>query len=112
MGEQGRSRSASIDAKADLAALLDALGVDIDKVQLVAEPACWSHPGRGGRIQLGPKVIIGWFGEVHPALLAELDLDGPIAAFEVDLDAIPEPRKKPTKRQAGIGAVGPDAAQP
>src|SRR5690606_39985768 len=33
------------DAKADLAALLDALGYDIDKMQVLAEPAPWSHPG-------------------------------------------------------------------
>lgn len=90
------------DAKADLGALLDTLGLDIAKLQLVAEPAAWSHPGRGGRIQLGPKVVLGWFGEVHPALLAELDLDGPVAAFEVDLDAIPEPRRKPTRAKPAL----------
>jgi len=90
------------DAKADLSALLDALGLDIDKLQVVAEPAEWSHPGRGGRVQLGPKIIIGWFGEVHPALLAKLDLDGPIAAFEVDLDALPEPRRKPTRAKPAL----------
>jgi phenylalanyl-tRNA synthetase beta chain len=85
------------DAKADLAALLDGFGLDIDKVQLLAEPAAWSHPGRGGRIQLGPKTVVGWFGELHPALLAELDIEGPVAAFELDLDAVPEPRRKPTR---------------
>jgi phenylalanyl-tRNA synthetase beta chain len=90
------------DAKADLGAVLDALGVDIDKIQLVAEPAIWSHPGRGGRLQLGPKNIIGWFGELHPALLEELDLAGPVAAFEIDLDAIPEPKKKPTKAKPAL----------
>jgi phenylalanyl-tRNA synthetase beta chain len=90
------------DAKADLAATLDALGVDIDKAQLLAEPASWSHPGRGGRLQLGPKVILGWFGELHPALLAEFDVDGPIAAFEIDLDALPEPRKKPTRAKPAL----------
>jgi phenylalanyl-tRNA synthetase beta chain len=86
-----------LDAKADIAALLDAMGHDIDKLQLVAEPATWSHPGRGGRIQLGPKLIIGWFGEVHPSVLQAYDLTGPVAAFELDLDAIPEPRRKPTR---------------
>jgi phenylalanyl-tRNA synthetase beta chain len=90
------------DAKADLGAVLDALGVDIEKIQLVAEPAAWSHPGRGGRLQLGPKNIIGWFGELHPALLEELDLTGPVAAFEIDLDALPEPKKKPTKAKPAI----------
>ncbi len=94
---QGTGKVSVFDAKSDLAALLDAMGHDIDKLQLVAEPASWSHPGRGGRIQLGPKLTIGWFGEIHPTLLAEYGLTGPIAAFELDLDAIPEPRKKPTR---------------
>lgn len=94
---QGGGAVGVFDAKADLAALLDGFGHDIDKLQLVAEPAAWSHPGRGGRLQLGPKTIIGWFGELHPALLAELDVDGPVAAFELDLDAVPEPRRKPTR---------------
>src|SRR5690606_24973150 len=58
------------------------------------------HPGRGGRIQLGPKTIIGWFGEVHPAVLGAFDLSGPVAAFEVDLDAVPEPRRKTRTKPA------------
>ncbi|RYE49209.1 MAG: phenylalanine--tRNA ligase subunit beta [Hyphomicrobiales bacterium] len=90
------------DAKSDIAALLDAMGHDIDKLQLVAEPAAWSHPGRGGRIQLGPKLTIGWFGEVHPSELEKFDLTGPVAAFELDLDAIPEQRKKPTRSKPAL----------
>ncbi|MDB5623406.1 MAG: phenylalanine--tRNA ligase subunit beta [Devosia sp.] len=90
------------DAKADLAAVLDALGVDIDKVQIVADPAPWSHPGRGGKLALGPKVTLGWFGELHPAWSTELDLAGPIAAFEIDLDALPEPRRKPTRTKPAL----------
>ena len=89
------------DAKADLGAVLDALGYDIDKVQLLAEPAPWSHPGRGGRVAQGPKTL-GWFGELHPAWAAELDIDGPVAAFELDLDALPEPRKKATKTKPAL----------
>ncbi len=85
------------DIKADLAALLDVLGYDIDKLQIVAEPADWSHPGRGGRLQLGPKNIFAWFGELHPALVHDLDIDGPVVGFELDLGALPEPKKKPTR---------------
>jgi phenylalanyl-tRNA synthetase beta chain len=107
---QGKAERVGVfDAKADLAAALDALGVDIEKVQLVAEPAPWSHPGRGGRIQLGPKVILGWFGELHPAWAEALDMDGPVAAFEIDLDALPQPRRKPTKSK---GALDISAFQP
>ncbi|MBN9304996.1 MAG: phenylalanine--tRNA ligase subunit beta [Devosia sp. 67-54] len=90
------------DAKADLAAVLDGLGHDLDKLQLVGEAPAWAHPGRGGRVQLGPAKIIGWFGELHPAWAAELGLTGPVAAFELDLDAIPEPRRKATR---GKGAL-------
>jgi len=94
----GKAQAVSVwDAKADLTAVLDALGVDIDKVQVLPEAAQWSHPGRGGRIALGPKVTLGWFGELHPALAAELDIEGSVAAFEIDLDALPEARKKATK---------------
>ena len=100
---QGKAEKVSVyDAKADLAAALDALGVDIDKVQVVAEPAAWSHPGRGGRVQLGPKVILGWFGELHPSTAELFDLDGPVAAFEIDLDALPEPRQKATKAKPAL----------
>ncbi|WIJ25288.1 phenylalanine--tRNA ligase subunit beta [Devosia sp. RR2S18] len=89
------------DAKADLGALLDAMGYDIDKVQILAEPAPWSHPGRGGRVAQGPKTL-AWFGELHPAWAAELDIEGPVAAFELDLDALPEPRRKPTKTKPAL----------
>ena len=99
---QGADKVSVFDAKADIAALLDALGHDIDKLQLVTEPASWSHPGRGGRIQLGPKVVIGWFGEVHPNELDAYDLSGPVAAFELDLDAIPEPRRKATRAKPAL----------
>ena len=99
---QGGGTLTVFDAKADLAAVLDALGHDIDKLQGVAEAPAWSHPGRGGRIQLGPTNVIGWFGELHPAWAEEMDLTGPVVAFELDLDAIPEPRKKQTKGKPAL----------
>jgi phenylalanyl-tRNA synthetase beta chain len=77
--------------------MLDVLGLDIDKLQLVAEAAPWAHPGRGGRIQLGPKAQIAWFGELHPRLLEAFDIAGPVVAVELDLDAVPEPRRKPSR---------------
>lgn len=99
----GKAQPVSVwDAKADLAAVLDALGVDVDKVQVLPEAAAWSHPGRGGRMALGPKVTLGWFGELHPALASELDIDGAVAAFEIDLDALPEARKKATKTKPAL----------
>jgi phenylalanyl-tRNA synthetase beta chain len=104
-GRHWRHRTAPVDvfdAKADLAAALDALGLDIDKLQVSSEAPPWSHPGRGGRIQLGPKLVIAWFGELHPSLLEALDLAGPAVAIEVDLDAVPEPRRKPTRSKPAL----------
>src|SRR5690606_5230175 len=56
---------------------------------------------RGGRVAQGPKTL-AWFGELHPAWAAELDIDGPVAAFELDLDALPEPRRKATRTKPAL----------
>ncbi len=92
------------DAKADMIAALDALGIDANKAQLLDESASWAHPGRGGRIQLGPKNVLGWFGEIHPSILADLDIAGPIVAFEINLDALPVPRAKASKAKSALNA--------
>jgi phenylalanyl-tRNA synthetase beta chain len=85
------------DAKADALATLDVLGLSPDRVQIVAEAPPWFHPGRSGTIRQGPKTVIGWFGEFHPKVLEALDVEGPLAGFELILDAIPPPRVKATK---------------
>ncbi|HMN86139.1 MAG TPA: phenylalanine--tRNA ligase subunit beta [Bauldia sp.] len=85
------------DANADALALLDALGLSPEKVQVVAGAPAWFHPGRSATIRQGPKTVIGWFGELHPATLEALDVKGPLAAFEIVLDAIPVPKARPTK---------------
>ena len=57
----------------------------------------WYHPGRSGTLALGPKTL-AIFGELHPAILAAFDLKGPAAAFEVFLDAVPEPKARSKAR--------------
>jgi phenylalanyl-tRNA synthetase beta chain len=95
---QGAARAVDVfDAKADLMALLDALGVATDKVQVVPGGPAWFHPGRSGTVQLGPKTVLGWFGEFHPTTLEALDMAGPVAAFVVILEALPVPKAKPTR---------------
>ncbi|MCM5553611.1 phenylalanine--tRNA ligase subunit beta [Pleomorphomonas sp. NRK KF1] len=82
------------DAKADALALLDALGVDISRVQVVRSAPSWFHPGRSGSIQLGPQTVLAHFGELHPAVIEALDAEGPIVAAEVILDRIPVAKAK------------------
>jgi phenylalanyl-tRNA synthetase beta chain len=85
------------DAKADALAALEACGAPVDKLQIEAGGPDWYHPGRSGTIKLGPKVVLGTFGEFHPKTLEALDVSGPLAGFEVFVDAIPEPKAKPTR---------------
>jgi len=87
----------AFDVKADALALLDVLGISADKVQVTADAPAWYHPGRSGTIRQGPKTVIGTFGEFHPEVLEALDLSGPLAGFEIILEAIPAPKQRPTK---------------
>jgi phenylalanyl-tRNA synthetase beta chain len=88
------------DAKADVAAVLAGLGFDAQRAQVVREAPAWFHPGRSGILRLGPKVVLAAFGEIHPEVLATLDVAGPAAAFEVYLEAVPGEKKKAVARPA------------
>ncbi len=83
------------DAKADALALLEALGVATDKLQVATPGPAWYHPGRSGSLQLGPAKVLAHFGEVHPAALEALDVSGRPVAFELFLDGVPQPKRKP-----------------
>ena len=101
-GEEGRNWSGGglvdvFDAKRDAMALLSALGVNANAVQVVPGGPSFLHPGRSATLQFGPKTVVGWFGQLHPSACEALDAEGPIVAFEITLDAIPAPKAKPTK---------------
>ena len=81
------------DAKAHLLAALEGLGVAVSNLQVTNDAPDWYHPGRSGRLRLG-KTDLGAFGELHPKLLQDYDLSGPIAAFEMHIDAVPAPKSK------------------
>ena len=72
--------------------------------QLTRDAPAWFHPGRSATLRLGPKVVLAQFGELHPETLRMLDLAGPVAAFEVFVDAIPTERKKGLARPAFAAA--------
>ena len=87
----------AFDAKADALAVLAAAGAPSAALQIVPGGPPWFHPGRSGTIQIGPQTVLGHFGELHPRALEALDAAGPLAAFEVMLDRIPEPKAKATR---------------
>ena len=91
----GGAEDALFGLKGDLMALLEAIGAPVGALQLVqGQNRDWWHPGRSARLQLGPKTVIAEFGALHPRGLKALDADAPMLAFEIVLDAVPEPRGK------------------
>jgi len=84
----------AFDAKADLWAALAALGVAMDGLMVSSDAPGFYHPGRSGLVRQGPKTVVGSFGELHPRLLTALDITGPVAAFSLNLDAVPEPKRR------------------
>jgi phenylalanyl-tRNA synthetase beta chain len=74
-------------AKGVLEALLRALRADW-ALERSAEP--FLHPGKRATIAIGGRAA-GWLGEIHPLVTAEWEIDQSVAAFELNLDAVPEP---------------------
>ena len=99
------------DAKADAFAVLAAAGAPMQALQVVPGGPAWFHPGRSGTIQIGPQNVLGHFGELHPRAIAALKAEGPLVAFEVILDKIPEPKAKADARQAAARAVAVPAGR-
>jgi phenylalanyl-tRNA synthetase beta chain len=93
----GSATADALDAKADAFAVLAAAGAPMQALQVVPGGANWLHPGRSGTIQIGPQNVLGYFGELHPRALDMLRADGPLIAFEVILDRIPDAKQKPTR---------------
>ena len=72
-------------------------------LQVVAEAPSWYHPGRSGSIKLG-RTVVAVFGEIHPRLLGEFGVKGPLVGFELYVDALPLPKPKATKAKALLKA--------
>jgi len=102
------------DVKADAIGALRAAGAPVANLQVTADAPGWYHPGRSGTLRLG-KNVLAWFGEVHPRILRALDAKAPMAAFELFLDRVPQPRakdgkKRPLLRPSPYPAVARDFA--
>jgi phenylalanyl-tRNA synthetase beta chain len=102
------TRFDAYDAKADALALLEAAGAPVANLQDFGEAGPQFHPGQSGTLRLGPKTVLARFGALHPATLKAFDVEGPVMAAEVYLDAIPA-RKNATFARP---AYDPPALQP
>ena len=98
----------AFDAKAEALALLAEAGAPTENLQVVGEAGPQFHPGRSATLRLGPKIVLARFGMLHPATLKAFDIDAPVAAVELFLDAIPAKRGPATFARA---AYAPRALQ-
>ncbi len=98
----GSAPADAFDAKADAFALLEALAIPQGGVQVVPGGPPWFHPGRSAKLQFGPKIGLGAFGELHPRTLELLDVKGPVVGFEITLDLLPAPKSRATRARAKL----------
>ena len=98
----GAKTDALFELKADLMSLLDDLGAPTASLQVAQSgQSDWWHPGRSAALRLGKNAVVE-FGEIHPRVLKALDVEGPVLAFELIVDALPEPKKKATKTKPAL----------
>jgi len=97
---QGDSQADIFTAKAAALQALSAAGAKVDALQTSRETSCYWHPGRSGSLRLGPKNTLAEFGELHPAILKVLGVDGPIFGFEIWPANIPAARNNKISRPA------------
>ncbi|MEL8055912.1 MAG: phenylalanine--tRNA ligase subunit beta [Pseudomonadota bacterium] len=94
---QGRDGYDVYAAKADLFAVLEALGQPPERFQIEPPRQTHWHPGQAACLKLGPKVTIAHFGALHPGVLKQIGVEGPVYAFELNLNALPQMKAKATK---------------
>lgn len=89
----GSSREVdAFDAKADVMAVFEQLGVSAGSARISSDAPAWYHPGRSGTIAFGPQQVLAHFGEIHPGILQAMDAGGPMAGFEIYLENLPRPK--------------------
>ena len=99
----------AFDAKAEVEAVLAAAGAPVEKLMVMGEAGSAFHPGQSATLRLGPKNVLARFGTMHPLIAKQFNVDGPVVAAEIFLDAIPA-------KKGGAGftraAYVPPALQP
>ncbi|MEM6947849.1 MAG: phenylalanine--tRNA ligase subunit beta, partial [Pseudomonadota bacterium] len=90
-------------AKADLFAVLSAIGQPGSRFQVGAPRDGHWHPGQGASLKMG-KVTVAQFGALHPRALKALDVDGPLFGFELNLNALPQMKARGAKTRSKLEA--------
>ncbi|PYD72688.1 phenylalanine--tRNA ligase subunit beta [Novacetimonas hansenii] len=81
-------------AKADILEVLRIAGAAMEGLSITPDAPAHYHPGRSGTVRQGPKLVLGYFGQLHPALLSERGIDLPVVGFETFIEDVPEPKRR------------------
>lgn len=78
----------AFDVKSDVLQVLKMFNISEDKISYDTDVIPeWYHPMRSSAIVLSKK-IVGYFGELHPSVLAHYDIKVPCVGFELDIDQL------------------------
>ena len=85
------------DVKADVAGIVALAGLDINKCKIGNNIPSYYHPTRAASVCLG-KNILGYFGQVHPSILKQFEIDNDVMAFEMNISILPFSKEKYGKK--------------
>lgn len=86
------------DVKKDLLDVVEIFGIRSESLQInTQEVPKYYHPHRSAVLKLG-KNIIGYFGEIHPAVTKKFGLKNRINAFEIFVDNLPNQPKSSSRK--------------
>ena len=92
----------SFDVKEDIISILRSEGIEDSNYKITQDAPQYYHPGKSGVIRQGPINVLGHFGEIHPTILQDLDIDCPIFAFEIYMDKISSKTKAKLRVRPGF----------
>lgn len=79
------SKADFVEIKSNVEAVLKALGVSKYKLETAEHPSFFE--GRCAKIMVKSKKI-GIFGEIHPEVLNNFELENPVVAFEIEIEKL------------------------
>ena len=77
------------DVKLDLETVLRCCKLPPKSYVVNSESSNYFHPGKSGSINFLPKSKAGFFGEIHPDIIKKFQINFPVYAFELNLNALP-----------------------
>lgn len=95
------------DVKADVLAVLRGWNIDTNKIQVMEGTPPWYHPTRSGCVQLGPKNIFAYFGDLHPRLQQDFGFKDTVCLFEIFLSRAPLSSVKAQRKSISLSPYPP-----